>query len=114
MSAGYVCKRCGGPAPVGVGFASSAPGAAARSAIRDACPCGYSVAAVRVEPPATLGDDLGDGDAATIEQAPSPRWPSVRERFEVWPDGSVWLRPSLFSSWRGPLVVIRCDGTEVQ
>lgn len=112
MSGGYVCKRCGGPAPVGVGFASSAPGAAARSAMVDACPCGYSVATEPVEPP-TLGESLGDGDWATIEQAPPIHWPSVRERFEVWPDGSVWLRPSPFSSWRGPLVAIRCDGSEV-
>ena len=40
---GYVCKSCGGPSPVGVGYA--VPGAAAEeaSAELDACACGYSV-----------------------------------------------------------------------
>jgi len=79
----------------------------------DACPCGYSVAPVRRVEWFALGDALADGDWATIEQAPPIHWPSVRERFEVWPDGSVWLRPSPFSAWRGPLVAIRCDGSEV-
>lgn len=49
LSAGYVCKRCGGPAPVGVGYVSTAPGAEVRSAMVDACPCGYSVAPERLE-----------------------------------------------------------------
>lgn len=60
-----------------------------------------------------LGDSLADGDWATVEQSGRPRWVALRERFEVWPDGSVWLRPAPFSAWRGPLVAIRCDGSEV-
>jgi len=108
-----VCKRCGGAAPVGVGYVSTAPGAEVRSAMVDACPCGYSVAPVRRVEWFALGDALADGDWATIEQAPPIHCPSVHERFEVWPDGSVWLRPSPFSAWRGPLVAIRCDGSEV-
>jgi len=62
---------------------------------------------------AALGDALADGDWTTVEQAGRPTRPVLRERFEVWPDGSVWLRPSPFSAWRGPLVAIRCDGSEV-
>lgn len=40
--AGYICKRCGGPSPVGVGYADTSDGAAAKSAGRHACDCGYS------------------------------------------------------------------------
>lgn len=41
---GYVCKRCGGPSPAGVGYADGTDGAAERSAGLSACGCGYSVA----------------------------------------------------------------------
>ncbi len=41
---GYVCKRCGGPSPAGVGHVDSTPGAADRSAALPACGCGHSVA----------------------------------------------------------------------
>lgn len=42
---GYVCKRCNGPAPMGVGYAfQSLPGVVASLSI-DACPCGYSMLA---------------------------------------------------------------------
>lgn len=108
MGAGYVCKRCGGPSPVGVGYVSTDRGAAALSAAVQVCGCGYSVAP-------TLGDDLGDGDAHAVEvgtRGGPVRWPFVRERFEVRPDGSVWsVMPG--PGWRGPLVAIRCDGSEV-
>lgn len=40
--AGYICKRCAGPSPVGVGYVSDTPGAAAASAGREACDCGHS------------------------------------------------------------------------
>lgn len=44
---GYVCKRCDGPSPVGVGYAVTADGAAQASAAADTCPCGYSVRPTR-------------------------------------------------------------------
>lgn len=40
---GYVCKRCGAPAPMGVGYTSFAPGALAASRGLDSCACGYSL-----------------------------------------------------------------------
>lgn len=40
---GYVCKRCGGPAPVGVGYAAPGSEAAAASEGLTRCACGYSV-----------------------------------------------------------------------
>jgi len=40
---GYVCKRCGGPAPVGVGYVSHAVDDAHASQGRMVCPCGYSM-----------------------------------------------------------------------
>lgn len=39
---GYVCKVCGGPAPLGVGFVDETPGARARSEAVGVCPCGHS------------------------------------------------------------------------
>lgn len=39
---GYICKRCGGPSPIGVGYASSEPGAYEASEGRAACDCGCS------------------------------------------------------------------------
>ena len=41
--AGYVCKRCGGPAPIGIGYASTAPGAHTASRALAVCGCGWSV-----------------------------------------------------------------------
>jgi hypothetical protein len=38
-----VCKQCGGPSPVGIGYVSTEEGAAERSATVTACACGYSV-----------------------------------------------------------------------
>lgn len=40
---GYVCKRCGAPAPMGVGYTSFAPGALAASRGLYSCACGYSL-----------------------------------------------------------------------
>lgn len=37
---GYVCKTCGGPSPVGVGYVSNEPGAAEASAGLTQCRCG--------------------------------------------------------------------------
>lgn len=39
---GYICKRCGGASPVGVGYTDHTPGALAQSQARTACDCGYS------------------------------------------------------------------------
>jgi hypothetical protein len=39
---GYICKKCGGPAPVGIGYVDSTDGAAERSAAVSACECGRS------------------------------------------------------------------------
>lgn len=39
---GYVCKTCGGPSPVGVGYVDNTDGAAQRSAGRSTCDCGAS------------------------------------------------------------------------
>lgn len=41
ITTGYVCKRCGGPSPVGVGYAIYG-NHRARGDVA-ACPCGYSV-----------------------------------------------------------------------
>ena len=42
MSAGFMCKVCGGPSPLGVGYVDGRPGAAQASEHVTACPCGYS------------------------------------------------------------------------
>lgn len=39
---GYVCKQCGGPSPMGVGYKTDEPD----QRDVDACPCGYSVKAM--------------------------------------------------------------------
>lgn len=41
--AGYVCKRCNGPSPVGIGYVDCSDGAYERSAALTVCGCGYSV-----------------------------------------------------------------------
>lgn len=38
VSTGYVCKKCNGPAPVGIGYATSEPA----TGDVETCPCGYS------------------------------------------------------------------------
>lgn len=43
---GYICKSCGGPSPLGVGYVDNSAGAAARSAGRTGCDCGQSRSAV--------------------------------------------------------------------
>lgn len=50
-SAGFVCKQCGGPSPVGVGYVDITDGAAARSAGVTVCRCGHSVHAQATLPP---------------------------------------------------------------
>ena len=42
MSHGYICKKCHGPAPYGVGYIDNTPGALEASTGRDECPCGAS------------------------------------------------------------------------
>jgi len=44
MTHGYICKKCFGASPVGVGYVSDGSAAAAASASVTSCPCGYSVA----------------------------------------------------------------------
>lgn len=39
---GYICKRCGGPSPMGIGYADRRIGARAASQAVTACQCGYS------------------------------------------------------------------------
>jgi hypothetical protein len=41
-AAGYACKSCGGPSPVGVGYVDDQPGAAEASAQLTRCACGQS------------------------------------------------------------------------
>lgn len=41
---GFVCKRCGTPAPVGLGYAVAGEEAAAASYGSRSCRCGYAVA----------------------------------------------------------------------
>lgn len=43
---GYICKSCGGPSPLGVGYVDNSAGAAERSAGRTRCDCGNSRSAV--------------------------------------------------------------------
>lgn len=44
---GYICKSCGGPSPIGVGYAltNSTPADERASTDRIACDCGQSVTA---------------------------------------------------------------------
>lgn len=41
---GYICKKCAGPSPVGVGYGDTAPGVTVSAHADDVvqCPCGYS------------------------------------------------------------------------
>lgn len=39
---GYICKNCGGPAPLGIGYAAPGPDAHKASAHLTTCPCDYS------------------------------------------------------------------------
>lgn len=39
---GYMCKVCGRPSPVGVGYVDMRPGAAQASAALTRCGCGHS------------------------------------------------------------------------
>jgi hypothetical protein len=39
---GYICKLCGEPSPIGVGYVTYDPDAYLSSFGRQACPCGYS------------------------------------------------------------------------
>ena len=39
---GYMCKQCGAPSPVGVGYVDTRPGAAQASEQLEACACGHS------------------------------------------------------------------------
>lgn len=39
---GYICKQCGGPSPLGVGYADNTPGAYLASVPITVCECGYS------------------------------------------------------------------------
>lgn len=55
---GFICKRCGGPCPVGIGYVDESAGAAERSAGLLACACGWSVTPC---PQCESGDDRGDG-----------------------------------------------------
>lgn len=41
---GFICKRCGGPAPAGIGYVDYEGEINARAAAaRKSCPCGYSI-----------------------------------------------------------------------
>ena len=42
MEAGYICKKCGKPSPLGIGYASHDQGAYERSKNLTQCECGYS------------------------------------------------------------------------
>ncbi|MCT2029515.1 hypothetical protein M3D00_05000 [Dietzia cinnamea] len=42
MSAGFMCKVCGGPSPLGVGYVDGRPGAARASESLTVCGCGHS------------------------------------------------------------------------
>ncbi len=39
---GYICKKCGGPSPMGVGYVADGTTAGLRSQSVKACPCSYS------------------------------------------------------------------------
>lgn len=41
----FICKTCGGPSPLGVGYTATGAQAAAASVELDQCPCGESQAA---------------------------------------------------------------------
>lgn len=42
QAAGFVCKRCGEPSPVGIGYVSYADNAERKSRHLTRCACGYS------------------------------------------------------------------------
>jgi|SRR5690625_299758 len=54
---GYICKRCGGPSPVGVGYTDYSRGARQASQSLTQCACGWSV------------DPAADDGPYTIDQA---------------------------------------------
>lgn len=58
---GYICKRCHGPAPVGVGYVANGADAAKASAGLTRCACGYSV-----DPSTTTN---GDGTREQLQAA---------------------------------------------
>ena len=59
---GYICKSCGGVAPIGIGYAA---GSWARDESRTSCDCGYSVKPV-AEPVSFNADELAELDDALV------------------------------------------------
>lgn len=76
---GYTCKRCGGPAPMGVGHTSTEEGAWEASQGRTACPCGGSELSEDEGAPAPLEDALRDAvwdlpEAVEATRTPDGTW----------------------------------------
>lgn len=62
---GYVCKQCGGPAPLGIGYADYSPGARERSEGLTSCACGYSVL-----PEGVTASTKTAGDEVSVAKVP--------------------------------------------
>jgi hypothetical protein len=89
---GYICKACGEPSPVGVGYVADGAAAGQRSAGLTACECGHSRTATadQVAAPATAAaDTLWDAyqaarAAAETADGPAPVRPDNRPRVETF------------------------------
>ena len=62
---GYVCKQCGGPAPLGIGFPDDSEGAYERSEGLTSCACGYSVL-----PEGVTASTKTAGDEVSVAKVP--------------------------------------------
>ena len=87
---GYICKRCHGPAPVGVGYVANGADAAQASAGLTRCACGYSV-----------------DPRTTMTGPPAPHTATAsREGVQGWRPGCTcgWAHPWHFPSRAAAMV----------
>lgn len=102
MSAcGFVCKRCHGPSPQGVGYAAPGVEAAAASEGLTRCACGYSVDPRPMTNAAAALEQL----QAAGEPAPHTAT-ATREGVQGWRPGCTcgWAHPWHFPSRAAALV----------
>jgi hypothetical protein len=92
MAIGYICKKCGGPSPVGVGYATNVEAATTTTPVT-ACPCGYSQEPTPLKAGTTMSDPfiIGSSDRdlrvdPKIPTTPGPaaNQPYVHETVSGW------------------------------
>lgn len=109
---GYICKRCHGPAPVGVGYVAHGGDAAQASAGLTRCECGYSVDPRTMTNADAAGCAACTPSAAVREQLqaagePAPHTATAtREGVQGWRPGCTcgWAHPWHFPSRAAALV----------